>query len=165
MQRPVSTTYLEMTDRAQLRPARPASVDFQLLRAEVPCPEFSRFLYTAVGADWWWYTRLSWDYAQWLAYLDRPELETWVAYAGGTPAGYFELERQDADNVEIAYFGILPSAFREGTRRRPSRRSDLAGVGHRSRAGLGPHLHTRPSAGAPELPGSWVHGIPDGGED
>ena len=84
MQRSVTTTYLEMTDRAQLRPARPASLDFQVLRAEIPCPELNRFLYTAVGADWWWHTRLSWDYAQWLAYLDRPELETWVAYAGGT---------------------------------------------------------------------------------
>ena len=114
MQRSVTTTCLEMTDRAQLRPARPASVDFQLLRAEIPCPELNRFLYTAVGADWWWHTRLSWDYAQWLAYLDRPELETWVAYASGTPAGYFELERQDADNVEIAYFGILPHAIGKG---------------------------------------------------
>ena len=76
MQRSVTTTYLEMTDRAQCRPARPASVDFQLLRAEVPCPELNRFLYTAVGADWWWHTRLPWDYSRWLAYLDRPELET-----------------------------------------------------------------------------------------
>ena len=58
MQRSVTTTCLEMTDRAQLRPARPASVDFQLLRAEIPCPELNRFLYTAVGADWWWHTRL-----------------------------------------------------------------------------------------------------------
>ena len=114
MQRSVTTTYLEMTDRAQCRPARPASVDFQLLRAEVPCPELNRFLYTAVGADWWWHTRLPWDYSRWLAYLDRPELETWVAYVGGTPAGYFELERQDEENVEIAYFGILPSSIGKG---------------------------------------------------
>jgi hypothetical protein len=128
MQRSVTTTYLEMTDRAQLRPARPASVDFQLLRAEIPCPELNRFLYTAVGADWCWYTRLSWDYAQWLAYLDRPELETWVAYAGGTPAGYFELERQDGDSVEIAYFGILPHAIGRGGSISPQARERQAGV-------------------------------------
>ena len=114
MQRLVTTTYLEMTDRGQFRRARPASVDWQLLRVEIPSPELNRFLYTAVGADWWWYSRLPWDYSRWLTYLDRPELETWVAYVAGTPAGYFELERQDGDNVEIAYFGVLPSFIGKG---------------------------------------------------
>jgi GNAT superfamily N-acetyltransferase len=114
MKRSVTTTYLEMNDRSQVRPARSASVDFQLLRAELPCPELNRILYTAVGAEWWWYTRLPWDYSRWLAYVDRPELETWIAYAAGTPAGYFELERQDGENVEIAYFGLLPNFIGKG---------------------------------------------------
>lgn len=114
MQRLVATTYLEMTDRAQLRPARSASVDFRLIRVEIPCPELNRFLYTTVGFRWWWYSRLSWEYSQWLAYLDRPELETWVAYVSGTPSGYFELERQDGDNVEIAYFGLMPNFLGKG---------------------------------------------------
>lgn len=61
MQRLVATTYLEMTDRAQLRPARSASVDFRLIRVEIPCPELNRFLYTTVGFRWWWYSRLSWS--------------------------------------------------------------------------------------------------------
>ncbi|PMB50103.1 hypothetical protein CEN39_19475 [Fischerella thermalis CCMEE 5201] len=39
--------------------------------------------------------------------MSRPELETWVAYVSGTPAGYIELEVQADNNVEIAYFGIL----------------------------------------------------------
>jgi len=108
MRSQVTTTYLEMTDRAACRPARPSATPFNLVRVEIPCPELNRFLYTAAGADWNWYSRLSWDYARWLAYLDRAELETWVAYVSGTPAGYFELERQGADNVEITHFGLLP---------------------------------------------------------
>jgi GNAT superfamily N-acetyltransferase len=107
MQRLVTTTYLDMTRREDLRPARPSATPVQLVRVDIPCPEFNRFLYMAVGARWWWYSRLSWDYAQWLAYLDRPELETWVAYVSGTPAGYFELERQHDAAVELAYFGLL----------------------------------------------------------
>lgn len=103
----VTTTYLELTSRSQLRPAARAKTTFELVRVEIPCPELNRFLYAAVGARWWWYSRLSWDYARWLAYLDRPELETWVAYVSGSPAGYFELERQD-DSIELAYFGLLP---------------------------------------------------------
>ena len=114
MRRLVTTTHLEMTDRAKLKPARRASLDFQLVRAEIPCPELNRFLYAAVGARWWWYSRLPWDYARWFAYLDRPELETWVAYVSGTPAAYFELERQDGANVEIVYFGVMPRFIGKG---------------------------------------------------
>jgi GNAT superfamily N-acetyltransferase len=84
------------------------------MRAEIPCPELNRFLYTAVGADWSWYSRLTWNRARWLEYLDRPDLETWVAYVAGTPAGYFELERQADGNVEIAYFGLLPRFIGRG---------------------------------------------------
>jgi GNAT superfamily N-acetyltransferase len=113
MLQPVTTIYLEMTDRADLRPARSSPASFQLMRVEIPCPELNRFLYTAVGARWCWYTRRPWDYAQWLAYLDRPDLETWVAYVSGTPAGYFELEKQDTD-VEIVYFGLLPQFIGKG---------------------------------------------------
>lgn len=110
----VIITHLEMTDRAQLRPARAAAVPFALMRAELPSPEFGRFLYTAVGAAWSWYARLGWDRAAWRGHLARPEVEIWVAYVAGTPAGYFELERQAAESVEIAYFGVLPDFIGKG---------------------------------------------------
>jgi GNAT superfamily N-acetyltransferase len=113
VQRLVTTTHLEMTSRGQFRPASAAGA-FALVQAQIPCPELNRFLYAAVGARWYWYVRLSWDRARWLAYLDRPELETWVAYVSGTPAGYFELERQGADDVELAYFGLLPGFVGQG---------------------------------------------------
>jgi len=102
-----------MLSRTQLRPAH-GSAQFDLVRAEIPCPELNRFLYTAVGAEWWWYDRLPWNRARWLEYLDRPELETWVAYVSGTPAGYFELERQDEGNVELVAFGLLPRFIGKG---------------------------------------------------
>jgi GNAT superfamily N-acetyltransferase len=114
MQRLVTTTYLEMTRRQDLCPAPRSAIPFQLVRVEIPCPELNRCLYTAVGARWWWYSRLSWDYARWLANLDRPDLETWIAYVSGTPAGYFELERQHDDAVELAYFGLLPRFIGRG---------------------------------------------------
>ena len=91
-------------------PPNPAPSLFSWSGSTIPCPELNRFLYTAVGARWWpcrWYSRLSWDYARWLAYLNRPDLETWVAYVSGTPAGYFELERQHDAAVELASFGLL----------------------------------------------------------
>jgi GNAT superfamily N-acetyltransferase len=114
MQQVVTISYLEMTRRDQLRPARPAAVGYRLLRCEVPSPELNRTLYIAVGSRWAWYERLAWNDTRWLTYLDRPELETWVAYVAGSPAGYFELERQPGKNVELAYFGLLPDFIGQG---------------------------------------------------
>lgn len=105
----MTTWYLEMLSRDQLRVAPKLHAAARVELAEVPSPELNRFLYTAVGGDWYWLDRLAWDYNRWLAYLDRPELETWVLYVSGTPAGYVELEAQPDDNIELAYFGLLPS--------------------------------------------------------
>ncbi|HYT90315.1 MAG TPA: GNAT family N-acetyltransferase [Gemmataceae bacterium] len=110
----VTTYYLEMTEPAALRPVRARRHDFEIRRAEIPSPELNRFLYTAVGGDWYWTDRLPWTYRQWLAYLNRPELQTWVGYLAGTPAGYCELESQSRGDVEIAYFGLLPSFVGQG---------------------------------------------------
>jgi GNAT superfamily N-acetyltransferase len=37
-----------------------------------------------------------------------------VAYVKGTPAGYFELEKQSDGDVELAYFGLLPRFIGRG---------------------------------------------------
>jgi ribosomal protein S18 acetylase RimI-like enzyme len=104
----VTTWYLQMLSPSGLRAVPCPTAAAQVVRAEVPSPELNRYLYTSVGAGWYWLDRLGWDYTRWLAYLDRPELETWVLYVSGTPAGYVELEAQAEGNVEVAYFGLLP---------------------------------------------------------
>lgn len=108
MHKEVTTWYLEMLDRRQLRAKPPGDYPLRIEQVMIPCPEFSRFLYTSVGKNWYWIDRLSWSYERWMAYLDRSELQTWVAYISGTPAGYFELEAQPNQTVEITCFGILP---------------------------------------------------------
>jgi GNAT superfamily N-acetyltransferase len=110
----VTTWYLEMLEPAQLQPRLLERQDLAVRRAEIPCPEFSRFLYTGVGGPWHWRDRLRWSRNRWLAYLDRPQVETWVAYLAGTPAGYLELEEQPGGQVEIAYFGLLPQFIGQG---------------------------------------------------
>ncbi|WP_399084259.1 GNAT family N-acetyltransferase [Streptomyces sp. BBFR2] len=109
----VTTWYLEQTAPDALTPAAapPAAQDVRIVRARRPLPEFSRFLYSAVGGDIHWTDRLGWPYARWAEYLSRPGVETWVAYAHGTPAGFIELDGASEGTVEIAYFGLIP-AFR-----------------------------------------------------
>lgn len=110
----VTTWYLELLSPECLQPKFLDNPDLSIVQAQIPSPELSRFLYTAVGGDWFWCDRLSWSYDQWMAYLNRPEVQTWVAYFSGTPAGYVELEAQAEGNVEIAYFGLLRSFIGKG---------------------------------------------------
>jgi GNAT superfamily N-acetyltransferase len=114
VRRQVVTHHLEMTDPSQLVPSRKPPAGLAVIRAEIPSPALGRFLYTAVGGDWYWLQRLAWSHAQWRRHLERDGVETWVAYLAGTPAGYFELEAQAAGDVEIAYFGLLPEFIGRG---------------------------------------------------
>ncbi|MFD4522894.1 GNAT family N-acetyltransferase [Streptomyces sp. NPDC058470] len=107
----VTTWSLEQTTPTDLLPAITPAGDVRIVRAEVPSPEFSRFLYASVGGDIRWTDRLGWSYERWQELLDKSGVETWVAYDRGTPAGYVELGPQDDGVVEIAYFGLIP-AFR-----------------------------------------------------
>jgi GNAT superfamily N-acetyltransferase len=113
MHREITTWHLELTGPQDFRPSRPRP-ELRIERAEIPCPEVNRFFYTAVGGDLFWIDRLSWSYAEWMAWLDRPEVETWIGAVAGTPAGYFELERQAGEVCEIAYFGLLPRFVGQG---------------------------------------------------
>ena len=114
MRTKVVTYYLEMLYPADLQAGPYEPPEVVLMRAAIPSPELNRFFYTAVGGDWYWLDRLPWTYAQWQAYLSRPEVETWMAMVAGTPAGYFELELQPEAQVEIVYFGLLPQFVGRG---------------------------------------------------
>ncbi|MFI6455185.1 GNAT family N-acetyltransferase [Streptosporangium amethystogenes] len=109
----VTTWYLEQTSRSDLLPAKPPSIEVDVVHAEVPSPEFSRFLSTAVGGEWHWTNRLPWTWREWSDWLESG-VETWVAYHRGTPAGYVELAPQDGAAVEITCFGLLPWAIGRG---------------------------------------------------
>jgi GNAT superfamily N-acetyltransferase len=113
VERPVTITYLEMTSPAQAAP-HAGERRLALGRVELLCPELNRFFYVAVGSEWWWHERIGWGRDRWLAWVDRPELETWIGYLEGTPVGYFELEAQPGGQVQIAYFGLLPSFIGRG---------------------------------------------------
>ena len=109
MQRVEVTTWsLEMLRPEDLRPALLDDPALDVRRAEIPSPQLNRWLYTAVGGQHYWIDRLGWSFDRWRQYLEQPGVETWVAYLRGTPAGYFELERQPDAAVQIAYFGLLP---------------------------------------------------------
>jgi GNAT superfamily N-acetyltransferase len=108
------TYHLEMSSTDDLCPAERDTVGFKVQRVEIACPEFNWFLHQAVGAEFRWGGRDDWGCQEWTEYVDRSELETWVAYVGGTPAGYYELERQPDGSVRIECFGLRRQFFGQG---------------------------------------------------
>ena len=111
----IKTTYtLEMCHPDELTPRHAVRADLTISRMEIPCPEFSKFLHTVIGYDYRWGGRTEWDEDTWRSYVSRPGLETWVAYVSGTPAGYFEIEKEPDGAVHIHNFGLLPQFVGQG---------------------------------------------------
>ncbi len=83
-------------------------------RVSLPLPAFNRFLHQAVGAEFRWDGRDDWSLEDWVSYAERPELETWVLYVQGTPAGYFETEYSEDGSARIHNFGLMRPFFGQG---------------------------------------------------
>ncbi|HIG42765.1 MAG: GNAT family N-acetyltransferase [bacterium] len=115
MKTKVHVWHLEMTEQLPVAELpNPERRHYELRKVDTALPEFNRFLYLAVGADWQWHMRLGWTYADWQKFLTEPNTETWVAYDQGTPLGYFELQEQGLGSAEICYFGLLPEFIGQG---------------------------------------------------
>jgi GNAT superfamily N-acetyltransferase len=102
----VTIWYLETT-RADFAPkhADPAGVTFS--KVDPVMPELNRFLYSTIGAPWYWLERRGWTHEQWSSHLASPDgIETWLLAVHGVPAGYVELHRRGTDVVEIDYLGL-----------------------------------------------------------
>lgn len=137
------TTYLEMRSSADLRPKKVTSEsepDRHLWRvtrigydhsAREELWKFNREMYFRVGENWKWIDKRPWTDEQWQKYASDPNLRTFSGCCGDEVAGYFELRRQpmrlqartpaateDAgvnhEEVEIAYFGLLPDFVGRG---------------------------------------------------
>ncbi len=108
------TYHLEMAERNQFRPHEAVRPELDVRQVEMACPELNWFMHQAVGVDFRWGGREDWDRQLWTDYADRPELETWIAYVGGSPAGYYELERQEDGSVRIECFGLMGRFIGQG---------------------------------------------------
>ena len=100
-------TYLEMRDKGALRASRIQDPAVRIERVQ-DCPaSFYRYLYAEVGREYRWIDRLGWSDDTIRQHLADPDVTLWLMTVGGAPAGYFELKRDNAGGVEIAYFGLL----------------------------------------------------------
>lgn len=109
----VIVTYLEMGSRPSLAVTRPHRSGM-LLRLELPTVSFYRYLYELVGGPWGWHDRLDLPDDELLAIITDPAVEIFVLYHGGAPAGFFELDRREPGEIELAHFGLAPEWIGRG---------------------------------------------------
>ncbi|HSE77844.1 MAG TPA: GNAT family acetyltransferase [Alphaproteobacteria bacterium] len=105
----VVITYLEMNERP--RPSvtpPPAGLKLAVLRADELSVPFYRYLYDSVGGPWLWYERRRMSDGEIAAIVNDPQVDVFVLYAAGEPAGYVELDRRVPSEIELAYFGLTP---------------------------------------------------------
>ena len=110
----VTTFYLQMGAASELRPRHSSDPRFIVREAEVPQWQLNRFLYLLVGEQWEWVERRDWSDQQWQEYAAAEGLRTFVALLEGNIVGYYELRRDEARAVEIAYLGLTPGFIGHG---------------------------------------------------
>lgn len=112
---PVTITYLEMTERPASGPSSlPRGHQVALMRAMRPNTAFYRYLYDSVGGPWlWWERRVLTDEAL-RALIQDQRTEIYVLYIDGVPAGFAELDRRPAPDINLDFLGLLPEFVGQG---------------------------------------------------
>jgi GNAT superfamily N-acetyltransferase len=106
-------TYLEMHAPPDGAPQQePEGV--AIVRAETPTMSFYRFLYNTVGGPWNWIDRKRLSDEDLAAIIQHSDVAVYVLYLRGVPAGYAELDRRKQQEVQLAYFGLMPEFIGRG---------------------------------------------------
>jgi GNAT superfamily N-acetyltransferase len=115
---PITITKLEMTAKpASLRPKLRREHDngrVVLLKVKQPPVHFYRYLYETVGRDHVWVERTRMSDEVLAAIVQDENIDLYVLYCEGAPAGYAELDFRKMPNAELAYFGLIPDYIGRG---------------------------------------------------
>ncbi len=100
-------------------PPRPVPPHPDLALRLVPRAELDwyRDLYRRVGSEWLWFSRLLMDDDELAAILHDPAVELWVLEQAGEGVGILELDRRQTGEVELSFFGVVPSLVGGGAGR------------------------------------------------
>ena len=116
MSRKVKTTvtFLKMEKAPHEHVQPPSNLKVALMKLENPPVDYYRYLYNAVGENYDWVDRKTLSDDELAAEIDVDGVAIYVAYVGGVPAGYFELDSRTKNQVWLTYFGITPQFIGTG---------------------------------------------------
>jgi GNAT superfamily N-acetyltransferase len=105
-------THLEMLEPQAYSQAPRAGVI--VLHARTPTISYYRYLYDTVGERWLWWERRKMSDRELASIVQDPRVEVHVLFFEGVPAGYAELDRRRGNDIEVAYFGLIPDFIGKG---------------------------------------------------
>lgn len=106
-------TFLEATERQHLR-GRPLPPGTTLVPADPGDLAAYRAVYTAVGRDLLWFSRLFLPDDELARTLADPGYEALVLVGDGEPVGMLDLDFREPGQCELAFFGLVPGAVGTG---------------------------------------------------
>lgn len=105
----VTRTHLEMLSEPTSIPPAPPADSHAIMRAHNPTVSFYKYLYYTIGEKYLWWERRVISDAELAEIIQADNVEVFVLYIEGTPAGYYELVMyNETDEVGLEYFGLLP---------------------------------------------------------
>ena len=107
------TTYLQML-RAPDTVVRPPVAGVAVTELVEPTVDEYRSVYRMVGEPFNWVDRLRMPDADLRSIIHAPLVEIHVLQVSGRPAGFCELDRRVAGEIEVAYFGLASEFIGQG---------------------------------------------------
>ena len=98
----VTISFLEMLERPHnLNLHSPQGKKTSLIRAYKPTLSFYRYLYNTIGEPWLWWERRTLSDDELLQIIQDENVEIYVLYYDGVPAGYAELDRRTPKEIDV----------------------------------------------------------------
>lgn len=110
----IVTTYLEMLSPTRHTMPSLHGRELKVAQAHRITASFYRYLYETVGEPWLWWERRAMSDDELLHIVRDEGVEVHVLSVDGCPAGFAELDRRRGDEVELAYFGLVPAFLGQG---------------------------------------------------
>lgn len=105
---PMTVTFLEMKGKPSVLPPPQPHGKVAILRAVKPPVHFYRYLYDTIGGRYHWVDRRRMPDSAVASVIHHDQVELYVLYVDGCPAGMAELDFREPGTGLLAYFGLMP---------------------------------------------------------
>ncbi|MBV1885684.1 MAG: GNAT family N-acetyltransferase [Parvibaculaceae bacterium] len=104
-----TVTHLEMRTPPSLH-CPPPSGRIALMRANKPTLHFYRYIHDTIGRDYMWVNRRNLSDEALTNIIQDENVEIYIFYKDGVPAGFFELDfrKLPKAEAEFAFLGVMP---------------------------------------------------------
>lgn len=102
-----TVTHLEMRTAPSLH-CPPPSGRIALMRAKNPTLHFYRYIHDTIGRDYMWVNRRKLTDGALSEIIQHDDVEIYIFYKDGVPAGFFELDFRQRQKAEFAFLGVMP---------------------------------------------------------